>query len=163
MAKEPQIQEKDLEKILGDDFPEEARARIRFIQAVASSNVTDPGSITYRDLIALRPNSCQGSSLLDVSGFAMTGSDGTNQLRLTDFICLTGMTFMHPINVVATPLSSKPCFMTLHHTPVNNGTDVEIQVWSWDSGGNPAPAVAFDWRCRAAIFFPILRQEAASE
>lgn len=151
MATEPDIQKKDLEKVLGDDFPAEAMERIRFLQAVASWNVTDTGSTTLRDLIAVRPNSCYPTSLLDVSGFATTAGDGKSQFRLTDFICRTDVHFEQPINVVATPLSSTPCFVTLRHMVVNDGADVEIQVWSWDSGGNPAPAISFDWRCRAAV------------
>jgi hypothetical protein len=161
----PDIQKKDLEKVLGDEFSAEAIERIRFIQAVATWDVTDRGSTTYRDLIVVRPNRCDPTSLVDVSGVASTGSDATRQLRLSDFTCLTDLHFQHPINVVATPLSSTPCFVTLSHTLVNDGEDVEIQVWSWDSGGDPAPAVSFDWRCRVATRFGgiILRQEQRSE
>jgi hypothetical protein len=34
------------------------------------------------------------------------------------------------------------------HTLVNNGTDVEITVFSWDANGAPTPGVTFNWRCR---------------
>ena len=54
---------------------------------------------------------------------------------------LTDVHFDQPINVVATPLSSTPCFVTLNHALVNVEDDLEIQAWSWDSDGNPAPGV----------------------
>src|SRR5215211_4662415 len=150
MATKRDIQE-HLEAILGYKLPADAVERINFWQNVASSTVSEDAVITSRNLIAPRPNRCYGSRLLDVSGIATTGSDGTTRFRLTDFICHTGENFGQPINVVATPLSSTACFVTVIHTLVDDGADVEIQVWSWDAGGAPAPAVWFDWRCRVQM------------
>jgi hypothetical protein len=150
MAKKADIQ-KHLEAILGYELPGEAAERITLVQAVASSTVSDNASTTLRHLIVARPNRCYGTRLLDVGGFWFTGNDGKSTFRLTDFICHTGERFGRPINVVATPLSSTPCFLTLNHTLVDNGADVQIEVWSWDAAGAPAPAVSFDWRCRVEL------------
>ena len=153
MATKPN--QKDLEAIVGHELSAEAAARIRFTYAVASSSSED-GITTLRDLVVVSPNRCYRTRLLDVGGFATTGGDGKSQFRLTEFICHTGERFGQPINVVATPLSSEPCLLTLRHTLVNDGEDVEIQVWSWDTGGKPAPTVSFDWRCRVELPIVIL-------
>jgi hypothetical protein len=151
----PDIQ-KHLEAIAGHKLSAGAAERIRFVQAVASSTISDNGVITLRDLIVARPNRCYGTRLLDVSGFATTGSDGKSRFRLTDFICHTGERFGPPINVVATPLSSTPCFLTVLHTLVNNGADVEIEVSTWNADGKAVPTVSFDWRCRVELPIVIL-------
>ncbi len=153
MSSKPDIQ-KHLEAILGHGLPPDAVERIKFIQAVASSTVADNGTITLQDLIIVRPNRCYGSRLLDVSGFAFTGADGKVSFRLTSFICDPGGLFGAPINVVATPLSTTPCFVTVRHVLMNTpqpGSDVEIQVSSWNAAGAPAPLVTFDWRCRVEL------------
>jgi hypothetical protein len=46
---------------------------------------------------------------------------------------------------------STPCFLTLVHSVVKNGADVEIKVATWDAGGAAAPDVTFNWRCRVAV------------
>jgi hypothetical protein len=149
MATKPEIR-KHLEAILGYKLPAGAAERIDFVQAVASSTVSD-GFTTLRNLIVPRPNRCYQARLLDVSGIATTGNDGKSRFRLTDFLCHTGETFGEPINVVATPLSSTPCFLTVIHSLVNDGADVEIQVSTWDASGTAAPTVSFDWRCRVEL------------
>ena len=66
------------------------------------------------------------------------------------------MTFDYPINVVATPLSSEPFFVTLMHVLLPDSKDVEITVSAWDANGKAAAGVAFDWRCRVPYSDPIL-------
>jgi hypothetical protein len=141
-----------VESRVGHELSAEAMERLSFFQAVAASTRSEDGTTTWRNLvIALQPKRCNGTRLLEVSGFAVTGSDGKTQFRLTDFICHSGESFGWPINVVATPLSSTPCFLTVLHTLVDNAKDVEVRVWSWDVGGAPAPAIWFDWRCRVEL------------
>jgi len=152
MPRHPDI-EKHLEAILGYKLPANAVERINFVQAVASRTISF-GWTTWKNLIVPRPNQCPDAKLLDVSGLATTGTDGKSRFRLTDFMCHTGEPFREPINVVATPLSSAPCFLTVLYTLMNNGADVEIQVSTWDAGGTPAPTVAFDWRCRVELELP---------
>jgi hypothetical protein len=149
MATKPADVQKNLEAILGEKLPQGAVQRIKLMQAVASSTISD-GFTTLRNILILRPNQCYQSRLLDVSGIANTGTDGTARFRLTAFLCQGGP-FAPPINVVATPLSLTPCFLTLNHTLVNNGDDVEIQVFTWNADGAPAPLVSFDWRCRVEL------------
>ena len=150
MPTRPEIQE-DLKAILGEEFSPEAAGRLNLVQAVASSTVSNDAVTTLRNLVVPRPNRCYGTRLLDVSGFWFTGNDGKRTFRLTDFICHTGERFGQPINVVATPLSPTACFLTLNHTLVDDGADVEIEVWSWDAAGAAAPGVSFDWRCRVEL------------
>jgi len=159
---------KQLEAIVGHNLNTEALQFINLIQLVASSNITLDGSITQSSLLIARPNECSQFRLLDVSGFATSGSDGKALFRLNSFLCPFGGVgpvnptpdapatlpppkFSQPINVVATPLSSTPSFLTLVHSLVDNGADVEIKVSTWDANGVAAPNVSFDWRCRVPL------------
>lgn len=177
MATKPDLK-KQLEAIVGYKLNTEALQFINLIQSVASSNITLDGSITKRSFLIASPNECSLSSLLDVSGFATSGSDGKTVFRLNSFLCPFGgigpvtetpdapvtlppPKYSQPINVVATPLSSTPCFLTLVHSLVDNGADVEITVLTWDANGVAAPNVSFDWRCRVPLLSdPILRSAA---
>lgn len=55
-----------------------------------------------------------------------------------------------PVHIVATPHGSVASFLTVDHALMGDSAsgDVEITVYAWDSNGNPAPDIAFDWRCR---------------
>lgn len=155
MSKKPDSKN-PLEEILGQKLGPDAMRLINLFQSVASSTPSS-GSTTQRHLIVARPNQCYSTQFLDVTGFAITGSDGTAVFRLTNFICHAGERFTQPINVVATPFSSTPCFLTMVHSLVNNGDDVEIKVSSWDADGAPAPQVAFNWRCRVELLTLVLK------
>jgi hypothetical protein len=85
-----------------------------------------------------------------------TGSNGKTTFKLTNFICTQRELFNNPINVVATPLSSKPFFLTVKQALLNNGANVEITVFAWDANGVPAPGVTFNWRCRVELPIIIL-------
>lgn len=155
MARKPKP-EKDVEAVAGDKLTLTAAERITLVRPVASSTISD-GSTTLRSLFVGFPNRCVSSKLLDVTGIAASGSDGKIRFRLTSFLCPEGnFRFGFPINVVATPLSTTPRFLTLVHTLVNNGADVEIEVSTWDAAGAPAPNVSFDWRCRVELVNIIL-------
>lgn len=159
---------KALEEILGYELPEEAIQRIDLFLRVASytqSNRPGEGFVTKRGIIVPPFKSCDPLELLDVSGVERTGSDGKRVFRLSDFICFTPPgdealyeSFLHPINVVATPLSSEPYFLTILHSLVKNAkghaVDVEIHVSMWDANGATAPNISFDWRCR--VGFPTI-------
>jgi hypothetical protein len=146
---------KQVEAILGKKLGDDAVQLIQFIQPVALS--TRSSSITtHRHILIPRPNVCYQNNALDVSGFATTASNGQSVFRLSDFICPSGEVYNHPINVVATPFSSKPFFLTVMHSVVNNGLDVEIKVFAWDASGAAAPDVSFNWRCRVELPIIIL-------
>jgi hypothetical protein len=137
-----------LEALYGHEIGEDAVQFINLVESVASSTISEDHT-TQKHIIVAKPNRCYLTRLPDVGGLATTGSDGTRVFRLTDFLCPAGdERFFQPINVVATPLSSTPCFLTLVHSLLNDGADVEIKVSTWGANGAAAPSVAFNWRCR---------------
>lgn len=146
---------KHLEAILGEELSENAVQLIQLTQSVAST--TDSTGMSAKRNLLIEQKTCRPSRLLDVNGFAHTGSNGQGVLQLTRFVCLPvsqTLTFVYPITVVATPLSSKPCFLTIIRSLVNNGADVEIKVFSWNANGAVEPNISFDWRCRAEVLLP---------
>ena len=150
MAAAPDVK-KHLEAIVGQSLSEDDLARIKLFQDVATSAITGDGSVTTRSLLIARPNQCRQERLLDVSGIATTGQDGKSRFLLTAFLCPTGQKFGLPINIVATPLSASPLYLTVARSLVDNGADVEIQVSTWNPDGTAAPSVSFDWRCRVVL------------
>lgn len=147
MANKTEVKKEHIEGILGEKIGDEALALIQLFQDVAISTAT-PSRTTQRSLIVARPNRCTESRVIDVSGFALTQANGQIVFKLSNFLCPAGEIFSLPINVLATPISQKPFFLTVTHKLVNNGTDVEITVFAWDANGAPAPGVTFNWRCR---------------
>jgi hypothetical protein len=143
MSNKPDINQQ-LEARLGYELDADAVQFINLIQSVASSTRSED-STTQKNLTVAKPNQCYLARFLDVGGFATTGSDGKSLFRLTNFLCPTDERFFQPINVFATPLSSSPCFLTVVHSLLNNGVDVEIQVSTWDANGAAAPNVPLNW------------------
>jgi len=145
---------KQLEAIVGHELSDDALQSISFVQSVATAT-TLGGMIVRKNLLVVAPNQCSRiPQILDVAGFWLTGPDGKSEFKLTNFLCPAGAIFMQPINLVATPLSSKPCFLTAGHSLLGNGADVEIKILTWDASGDPAPNVSFNWRCRVAFRAP---------
>lgn len=151
---------KALDTLLADKFTPEELQAIRIWQGVSTWNLIKDASVTLRP-IYFSAKFCQRTELLDVSGIAVTGTNGMIRFRLTDFICIDGVALDTPINMVATPLGSQPVFLTLNHTLVMDpsnlfGRDVEFEVFTWDADGVAAPGIAFDWRCRVVFVDVIL-------
>jgi len=121
----------------------------------------DEGQVTY-ERIFLPGKTCSPSELLDVAGNSSTGADGKRVFRLSDFLCSTSNNFAAPVNLVATPRSTSPCYATSTLTLVPNPAlptafnDVEITIFTWAPNGSPAPSVSVDWRCRLVQFEVIL-------
>jgi hypothetical protein len=149
MATTSEIKE-HVEAILGHKLEDEAVQLIQLLQPVALST-TESGRLTRRHLIIAAPNICGDSDMLDVSGLATTANNGQSVFRLTDFLCPSEISFSQPVNVVATPFSSTPCFLTVVHSILNNGADVEIKIFAWDANGAAAPNVSLNWRCRVQL------------
>ena len=141
---------KHVEGILGEKIADEALQLIQLVQDVAISTNT-PSRTTQKNVLINTPNKCVDSGALDVSGFAQTLANGQNVLLLSSFLCPAGEVFSLPINVVATPFSSKPFFITVTHSLINNGADVEMRFFSWDANGAQAPNIPFNWRCRVEL------------
>ena len=145
----------DLDTLLSDQFTAEERQTLQLFLKVASGNRIEEGVVTKKSPI-MPPKVCEPKKLLETSGIAATGTNGTVRLLLTQFTCFEPASFETPIHVVATPLGSQPAFLTLTHSlvmdPTNAfGIDVEIHVFTWDANGAAAPRIPFDWFCRVAI------------
>ncbi len=149
---------KHFEAILGrelDEIGEPDDVALR--ERVASYTTdTDDSWTTSRD-IGTTGNStkaCGRASLLDVSGIARTGSDGTTEFLLSEFFC-RAPSFGYPINFVATPRSQTPVFLTAWRSLTGDRTDVRVRVATWDPSGSPAPNTSFDWRCRVPFEYGV--------
>jgi hypothetical protein len=76
-------------------------------------------------------------------------------ILITSFLCPTeeSRSYAEPVNIVATPVSTTPAFLTTNHTlifvpPNTVATNVQIDIFSWDASGAPAPNIVVNWRCR---------------
>jgi hypothetical protein len=149
-----------------DATKEQIEAQLKFfIVPFSSYSFTPPaggtvttdnvGQVVSRSLIVFLPHICTASELLDVSGVSVTPSNGHLTLLITDFLCPNEGTrsYSEPVNIVATAASSTPAVITATHTlivtpPNTVATNVQIDIFSWDATGAPAPGVAVNWRCR---------------
>jgi hypothetical protein len=119
---------------------------------------TNVGEVVSRNpIVGTMPPVCLGSELLDVSGFTITSDAGNATLLIKNFICPQepSRLYFEPVITVATPASPKPSFLTITHSrvpdptlPAGNFTNVQINIFSWDINGAPAPNVAVNFRCR---------------
>lgn len=122
--------------------------RMRSLWYPAGAYSIDDGTVTSRTFLPLFPGkSCAPYALIDVTGASSTGPDGTAVLTVSAFTCASS-TFAEPSNVVATPRTTSPVFLTMTHS-LTAANDLQINVFTWDANGKPAPDVEFDWRCRA--------------
>ncbi len=144
---------KQTEAVSDSKAGESAAAAVANFPAVALN--TKMAGVTTKIHQLIKKKACHDSHILDINGFAATAANGQKVFRLTDFMCPQGEEFNSPINVVATPIGSKPFFLTVKAVLVNLGTDVEITVFAWDANGVPAPNVSFNWRCRVNYFVRI--------
>ena len=152
---------KDLQDIAGKEVDISPDRLINFIFPIASSSFDDPGDVTF-ERIFFPGKSCSPMRLLDVAGNSSTAADGKRVFLLSDFLCSTNNSFAAPVNLVATPRSTSPCYATTTLNLVPNPSapnffsDVQITVLSWSPNGSPAPNISVDWRCRLVSFQIIL-------
>jgi hypothetical protein len=89
---------------------------------------------------------CFDIQSLDLGGQATTDGAGRLTWKLSNFVCSTqGISYLAPSAFVATAMSSSPVFITTR--TLSTGSDLVIDVFSWDTDGAPAPNVRFAWRC----------------
>ena len=144
---------KHFEAILGRDLGPEVSGEVALREQVASYTKAE-GSTTSREIgtTGSARKFCAAADLLDVSGRARTGEDGTTEFMLIDFFCdFSGsdtLEFQYPVNFVATPLPQTPVFLTGGALLTSDRSGVKIRVATWDPSGSPAPRTPFDWRCR---------------
>ena len=136
---------------------------LKLIVPISTYAFTSGGEIVSRNIVIFVPRSCVQSELLDVSGVAVTGSTGSVTLLLNDFICPNdvGRIYAEPVNIIATPASTTPFYVTATHSlvtvpPSTFVQNVQINIFTWDSKGAPAPNVVVNWRCRLPDFVLIL-------
>jgi hypothetical protein len=131
---------------------------LNFVVRDALSNTTRTQiHITDRTPVILDPDIGGGDSNrefcnvgdgIDIGGKSSTGNDGKTHWKLSNFICeSSAITVDEPVAFVATARADRPIVMTSETVAVGN--DLEIDVYSWDINGNPAPGTRFSWRCWA--------------
>lgn len=140
---------KHFEAILGRQLDIDLDGEVVIRSPVGVNTFEPDGSITSRDIgtTGASTKACGSARVLDVSGTARIGSDGTAKFVLSDFHCVEGSVYHHPVNFVATPQSHSPVYLTSVQTLTSNRRDVTITVHAWDMNGTPAPNASFDWRC----------------
>ena len=147
MATKTESRKEHIEALLGETVSEEALAAIQFWFDTAIVTNTESRTVQKNTTVNL-PNRCSANRVVDVSGFATTGANGQSTFNLTSFLCPAHEIYSEPVNVIATPKSAKPFFLTVMHDVVNSGADVKITVFAWKPNGSPAQGVTFNWRCR---------------
>ena len=141
---------KYFESILGRQLDIDLDGELVVRERVGIDTVQLEGSLTARDIGTTGASTkvCSSVRVRDVSGTTRTGSDGTATFPLSDFHCGEIVSYIHPVQFVATPQSRSPVYLTAVQTLTGNRQDVTIMVYAWDMNGTPAPNVSFDWRCR---------------
>lgn len=101
------------------------------------------------------PVRCFDNESLDLGGHAVTDSAGRLTWKLSNFVCQAeDISYSAPASFVTTAMSSSPIFLTTRTLSI--GSDVVIDVFSWDTNGVPAPNVSFAWRCWVLKQSPVL-------
>jgi len=140
-----------LETALGEELAVSTVDKLNLFTIVGAHSFHRQDSFTTtQSIVVFIPKSCNPAALLDVDGFAATAADGKAVFRLSRFACFSA-TIGQPLNIVATPQSTAPVYLTAQHVLVDNATDVEFTVFSWAPNGSPAPNVFFDWRSRVSF------------
>ena len=155
-----------------NDFPGE----IQFRSTTGADLLHDDGRVLSRQILSTdratesstsgsSNKTCTQSFLIDVGGLSNTDASGKVTLHLSDYTCRSGgrdhgRYFGQPTVFVATPRSSSPVFITSRQRTVETqvefeANDIEIDAYSWDADGNPAPSVPFSWRCLVAVDFVV--------
>src|SRR5215471_3800806 len=103
------------------------------------THVLGDGVVAART-IALGSKICSQHRLLDASGASRTSTTGNVTFHLAQILCIGQLhpPLVEPINLSATAESSTACYATVTYTLINQGADVQITLFAWDSTGRPA-------------------------
>jgi hypothetical protein len=140
--------------LTGEQQPLTDQQIINLIHPVSAQTVTN-GSVTFSGII-LPQKFCRDFDLLDVTGQVATAGNGRVTFPLSAFIC-SPLNYVPPVNLVATPFSSRPVYVTTQYKLVPSSaspgvfSDLEITLLAWLPSGSPAPEVVIDWRCRMVL------------
>jgi hypothetical protein len=127
---------------------------INLIHPVSAQTVTK-GSVMFSGII-VQQKFCRDFDLLDATGQVATAGNGRVTFLLSAFIC-SPLNYVPPVNLVATPFSARPAYVTTQYKLVSNPSlpgvfsDLEITLLAWSPSGSPAPEVVIDWRCRMVL------------
>ena len=144
---------KHLEALTGHKIDVNEEQLLKLFYPVGNYLVEE-GTTAWRSLLFPRM-SCSPANLLDVTGLSATDATGVATFKLSSFMCPENISFVEPINVVATPRSTSPFFVTQTHELIENGNDIQITVYAWNANGAAAPNVSFDWRCQTPFNYVI--------
>jgi hypothetical protein len=116
----------------------------------------DASLILKDDSAVIHDPRCFRNNGIDLSGGSVTDSAGRMTWILSNFVCpdnipQRGFPIDFPVSFVATPQSDKPCYVTVKFIVPFVPGDVIIEVYSWNSKGEPAPSTPFYWRCRIPL------------
>ncbi len=117
------------------------------------------GGVTSRDIRISAGDvskACSRSSILDVAGVAVTGTNSSVMFLLSDYVCDLGIT-RTPAWTLATPLGDDPVFATTRTQPSVNPAgrrDLQITVYTWNPDGTPKPRQVVAWRILVAGSVP---------
>lgn len=97
--------------------------------------------------------SCTPATTFSICGNGQTDSDGRLEIDLKDFVCLLDGRAQPeridaPLYFVATPRKAEPVLLTFTTNQTN------VTVYSWNTSGEPAPRIRFQWHCCARSFPP---------
>ncbi len=144
---------RELKKLLrefGIDFPTTRRnclythPNVRVQEIDLTQEIFDPDQGKTAD----SRRRCSRSRSIDLGGWAVTDGSGQRVWKLSEFVCdADSRLYRRPVSFVATALSETPVSMTV--SVQSTGNDLIVEVRSWDASGDPAPRVAFSWRCWA--------------
>lgn len=146
MAK-PRDLRKQFESILGEEIDPDGGDTVLLRDEVGTRRNSE-GFVTSREIGTTGASTrwCARRELLEVTGRVRTGAAGSITFLLSDFYCARlGDPFVQPINVVATPRSRQPRFVTVFANLVANNEDVTITIFGWDAAGAPVDT-SVDWR-----------------
>jgi len=121
----------------------------------------DEGMVEVVELVINGNNTrCEKQRIVDVSGSSRTDNNGVMTWDLGEVITPCRLDnsgdrekFCDPFSFVATPISDKPVHVTVTRLglPAFGAScydNISLKIFTWDANGQPAPNVAFYWRCR---------------
>ena len=143
----------ELKRLLGEhgiDFPTTRRNCLYAHQKVRAHELDLTQEIFDPDVGggAEAKRRCDDTTAIDLGGWATTDDNGKRIWQLSDFVCdADSYVYRRPVSFVATPLSETPVSVTVSIR--STGSDLIVDIFSWDTSGAAAPRVAFSWRCWA--------------
>jgi hypothetical protein len=142
---------RQLGELTSEQLPLTDQQIINLIHPVSAQTLTK-GSVIFSGIIQ-QQKFCRDFDLLDATGQVVTAGNGRVTFLLSAFIC-SALNYVPPANLVATPFSARPVYVTTQYKLVPNPAfpgvfkDLEITLLAWSPTGSPAPDVVIDWRCR---------------